>query len=192
MDGREVLIEHYLAADYTIEVRHDREAEVFVSRVVEWPGCMSHGDTRAEAIEDLQDAMRIWVEDSLDRGVPIPEPRQERSHSGKFLVRLPSSLHQRLVESAEYEGVSLNAFVTAALAEHVGGSARQRLSGLLKSTSTESYVLSGGIVAWLSARLSGAPFAGTEASHLGLSAGHPLAQKGGEVLPFQGKDVVEA
>jgi hypothetical protein len=39
--------------------------------------------------------------------------------SGKFTVRLPKSLHQALVARAEREGVSLNLFVTNALASTV-------------------------------------------------------------------------
>lgn len=42
------------------------------------------------------------------------------SASGKFLVRVPSSLHAQLVEEARREGVSLNQFVTSALAGAVG------------------------------------------------------------------------
>lgn len=48
-------------------------------------------------------------------GVKIAE-----GHSGKFLVRLPQSLHAQLVAEAEREGVSLNQFVTLALAGAVG------------------------------------------------------------------------
>lgn len=40
--------------------------------------------------------------------------------SGKFVVRLPASLHGQLVKEAEKEGVSLNQFVVAALAGAVG------------------------------------------------------------------------
>jgi predicted HicB family RNase H-like nuclease len=42
--------------------------------------------------------------------------------SGKFAVRMPRSLHRKLSEEARREGVSLNQFVTMALAETVGPS----------------------------------------------------------------------
>ncbi|HEY9784032.1 MAG TPA: toxin-antitoxin system HicB family antitoxin [Candidatus Obscuribacterales bacterium] len=44
--------------------------------------------------------------------------------SGKFTVRLPKSLHQALVDRADKEGVSLNLFVTNALASSLSGKKR--------------------------------------------------------------------
>ncbi len=41
------------------------------------------------------------------------------SHSGRFLVRMPSTLHEQLARAAEREHVSLNRFVTDALAASV-------------------------------------------------------------------------
>jgi hypothetical protein len=48
--------------------------------------------------------------------MPIPEPRPEEEYSGKFVVRVPRSLHRELVETAEREGVSLNQYINVALA----------------------------------------------------------------------------
>jgi RNA polymerase sigma-B factor len=42
------------------------------------------------------------------------------SHSGRVLVRMPQTLHAELAETAEREGVSLNALITSALASAVG------------------------------------------------------------------------
>ena len=42
------------------------------------------------------------------------------SHSGRVLVRMPQSLHAELTQTAEREGVSLNALITSALASAVG------------------------------------------------------------------------
>jgi len=81
---------------------------------------MSQGDTPQEAIEMIHDTMRGWIEVSLEDGDPIPEPRPEESYSGKFVVRVPRSLHRELVERAEQEGVSLNQYINVALARCVG------------------------------------------------------------------------
>jgi RNA polymerase sigma-B factor len=45
---------------------------------------------------------------------------QQATHSGRLLVRMPQSLHAELARVAEREGVSLNAFITGALASAVG------------------------------------------------------------------------
>jgi hypothetical protein len=45
---------------------------------------------------------------------------QSASHSGRLLVRMPQTLHAELAEAAEREQVSLNQFITLALAAAVG------------------------------------------------------------------------
>jgi RNA polymerase sigma-B factor len=57
------------------------------------------------------------------------KPRQPSSHSGKFLVRMPSELHEQLARAAEREDVSLNRFVTDVLAASVEGSTLRSHSG---------------------------------------------------------------
>ena len=50
------------------------------------------------------------------------KPGQEAGarHSGKLLVRMPATLHDELARAAEAEGVSLNQWITSALASAVG------------------------------------------------------------------------
>jgi hypothetical protein len=50
---------------------------------------------------------------------PATEPA-ESTHSGRLLLRMPPSLHAELARTAESEGVSLNAFISAALSGAVG------------------------------------------------------------------------
>lgn len=68
----------------------------------------------------VEDAMRGWIETALEDGLPIPLPRPREAYSGKFMVRMPKSLHRELAEAAEREGVNLNAFINMALAKTVG------------------------------------------------------------------------
>ncbi len=81
---------------------------------------MSDGDTPEEAATMIQEAIELWLEVALEEGAPIPEPRPESDYSGKFVVRVPRSLHRELVETAEQEGVSLNQYINVALARTVG------------------------------------------------------------------------
>jgi len=112
-------VEYYLGLPYTIELMPEPQGGWFVS-VKELPGCMSQGDTPEGAIEMIQDAMRGWIEVSLEDGDTIPEPRPLEDYSGKFVVRVPRSLHQALVETADREGISLNQYINVALARSVG------------------------------------------------------------------------
>ena len=112
-------VSYYLSLPYTIELAPDPDGGWFVS-IKELPGCMSQGDTQEEALTMIRDAQEGWLAVALEDGLSIPEPRRLDNYSGKFVVRLPRSLHRDLVRVAESEGVSLNQYVNAALARSVG------------------------------------------------------------------------
>lgn len=89
------------------------------AKVTEFTGCMTEGDTQGEALANLEDAMIGWLEAKLEDGDPIPAPSTVEDYSGKFLVRVPKSLHRDLARRADHEGVSLNQYVATALARAV-------------------------------------------------------------------------
>ncbi len=121
-------IEETLKMPYTIEVKFDQGEHFsgWFARVVEWPGCMTQADSFVELGEMIQDAMRAWIETAIEDGQEIPEPRPAGEFSGKFIVRVPKSLHRELVKIADREGVSLNAFANVALAKAVGAKTQER------------------------------------------------------------------
>ncbi len=88
------------------------------------PGCMSDGATEAETVANGKDAFKAWVSARKDAGKEIPEPFYRPATvpevSGKFVTRLPKSVHAKLAERAKAEGVSLNTLVLALLAEGLG------------------------------------------------------------------------
>jgi predicted RNase H-like HicB family nuclease len=45
--------------DYEIRIRYsaDKGDECFIAQVVEWPGVMAHGETREEALRQIQLAL---------------------------------------------------------------------------------------------------------------------------------------
>jgi antitoxin HicB len=115
-------VSDYLKLPYTIEVIRDESDGLpgYVARVVELPGCLTQADDFQELGEMVEDAMRVWIETALADGKVIPQPRLAAQHSGKFLVRVPRSLHRQLVEAAERDGVSLNNLVNVILARAMG------------------------------------------------------------------------
>ena len=90
------------------------------------PGCLSDGETEAKAVENGREAFVATVSALADMGREIPAPAfllQEVSPlaaSGKFVARMPKTLHARLFARAKQEGVSLNALVLALVAEGLG------------------------------------------------------------------------
>ena len=112
--------DYYRSLPYGIVLRKDEEGD-WVARIKELPGCTAHGATQIEALNNLDEVMDTWLEDALASGAAIPEPRiAEKLPSGKWLQRVPRSLHKKLVEMADREEVSLNQLVTSALSEAVG------------------------------------------------------------------------
>lgn len=84
------------------------------------PGCISDGETVEEAIENGHDAVESWILAAKEAGRGIPEPGTLEAQSGKWVQRVPRSLHLRLVKQAEREGVSLNTLVVSMISEELG------------------------------------------------------------------------
>ncbi len=90
------------------------------------PGCMADGENENEALKNAHDAFQAWVSARVDAHKAIPEPKYLPEHeetlqvSGKFVARLPKSMHARLASRAKTEGVSLNTLVLTFIAEALG------------------------------------------------------------------------
>lgn len=115
-------LDEYIQLPYRVILTRDRDEDGndgWVAEVAELPGCLSQGTTPEEAAAKIREAMRGWISVGLEDGHPIPEPG-DAGYSGKFVVRLPSSLHRDLVRAADEEGVSLNQFASGVLASAVG------------------------------------------------------------------------
>lgn len=106
--------------DYPFEVRPltPEEGGGWLIVYPDLPGCMSDGETVAEAIENGIDAVNAWIKAAHEAGREVPQPGE--LPSGKFVARIPRSLHARLAARARQEGVSMNALVSAFLAESLG------------------------------------------------------------------------
>ncbi len=103
-------LKDYMKLPYTrlVQEMDDESGHYFFGRVLELDGCQSTGDTLEELYQSLTEAMEGYLEVKLDNGLPIPTPESANKYSGRFVVRLPKSLHQRLAIEAQKEGVSLN------------------------------------------------------------------------------------
>jgi len=105
----------YLDLPYGIIIRRirDESGEYYFATVEEFPGCMSDGETPEAALNNIRESMELWLEGKLEAGLDVPLPssyNDVKKYSGKYVVRLPKSLHARLAMEAEKEGVSLNQY----------------------------------------------------------------------------------
>lgn len=119
--------------DYPFTIRHlsMEDGGGYLIEFPDLPGCMSDGETIEEAIKNGQDAVACWIAAARESGRTIPKPGQLERQSGKWVQRVPKSIHLRLVEKARVEGVSLNTLVISMLSE---GIAKQKNSKHHKSS----------------------------------------------------------
>ena len=103
-------VNDYMKLPYTrlVQEMNDESGHYFYGRILELDGCQTTADSLEELYTNLNDIMESYLEIKIEKNLPIPIPETAEKYSGKFLVRLPKTLHQRLVIEANKEGVSLN------------------------------------------------------------------------------------
>jgi predicted RNase H-like HicB family nuclease len=69
---------------YTVVLEREEDGG-YVASVPALPGCVSQGDTRAEALKNIQEAIALYVEDCRDAGDPVP------TEAGKEFVEVEAA-----------------------------------------------------------------------------------------------------
>ncbi len=65
----------------------EREADGgYVAHVPALPGCVSQGDSRTEAIENIREAIELYLEDCQEAGDPLP------TEAGKEFVEVEATI----------------------------------------------------------------------------------------------------
>ncbi len=87
------------------------------------PGCISDGDTIKATLEEGRDAVKAWIETAKNLKRQIPKPGSTLpgdDFSGKFVQRLPKTIHKELSVRAKFEGVSINTLALTYIAKGLG------------------------------------------------------------------------
>lgn len=104
---------------YKIDLIWDEEDKIYVARVPELEGCMSHGKTEILALKNVEKAIEGWIATAKELQMKIPKPITQRNFSGQFNVRIPKDVHRELALKAAEAKVSLNHFVSRILSGSV-------------------------------------------------------------------------
>jgi antitoxin HicB len=119
--------------DYPFEIRplSKDEGGGYAITFPDLPGCRSDGATPEQAIGNGRDALDSWLAVAHEFSDDLPKPFA--SVSGRFVQRVPRSLHAQLIDRAKQEGVSLNTLVVSMVSQGLGerqpnASARRRVS----------------------------------------------------------------
>ena len=102
---------------YTYRVTWSQEDGEYVGLCAEFPSRSGPDENMSDALVGIVNLVKDIMVDMLANGESIPEPLAEKPYSGKFQVRIPPHQHRLLAIRAAEEGISLNRYVSAKLAE---------------------------------------------------------------------------
>jgi len=60
---------------YSISIQYSEIDNCYVASVPELEGCMAHGDTYSEAVEEIRTAMELHLEMIQELGQELPQPK---------------------------------------------------------------------------------------------------------------------
>lgn len=99
--------------DYAVDIHYS--GENYFAEFPELPGAMTWAPTLSELEAMIEDAKLAYIEDLLEDGEEVPEPREIKDYSGSIRLRIPKSVHRRLALEADKENVSLNTLMVSKL-----------------------------------------------------------------------------
>jgi len=106
-------------ADYPFEIRplSTEEGGGFLISYPDFSECLSDGETVEEALKNGKEALKATIAALKAKALPIPAPKSGNLASGKFVARVPKTVHAQLATRAKAEGVSLNTLVLTFIAQ---------------------------------------------------------------------------
>lgn len=89
-------------------VEWSEEDQCYIGRC---PGLMLggvHGDDEVAVYQELCDVIEEWLVIHEEEKMVLPAPTTPKAYSGRFMLRIPTELHERLTIKAMLAGDSLN------------------------------------------------------------------------------------
>ncbi len=110
-------LEYYMGLNYPVEIlklsKEDGGGYHACIPFLDKKVFVGYGDDINEALSNLNDIKEEWFETYLEKGYKISEPDEleNEEYSGRFIVRIPKSMHSILSSEAKKQNVSLNYYV---------------------------------------------------------------------------------
>ena len=100
---------------YSAKIEYDAELDLFRGEVLGLTGGADfYGKNPKELRAEFKKSLQVFLEVCREKGI---EPR--RNYSGKFNLRIPAELHEKLAIVAQAEGKSINTIAQEALQQRV-------------------------------------------------------------------------
>jgi antitoxin HicB len=108
--------------DYPFEIRPlpPEDGGGFLISFPDFSECISDGETVDEALKNGKQALKATIAALKAKELPVPAPNSGGIASGKFVARVPKTVHAQLATRAKAEGVSLNTLVLTFIAQGLG------------------------------------------------------------------------
>ena len=62
---------------YEINIFWSKEDNAYIAEVPELPGCYGDGDSYQEALENVEQVIKDWIETAKDLGRSVPKPSEK-------------------------------------------------------------------------------------------------------------------
>ena len=100
---------------YSAKIEYDAERDLFRGEILGLNGGADfYGKNPKELRAEFKKSLQVFLDVCKENSI---EPR--RNYSGKFNLRIPPELHERLAIAAQAEGKSINSFAQEALQKRV-------------------------------------------------------------------------
>lgn len=100
---------------YHAKIEYDPDTDLFRGEILGLTGGADfYGKNPKELRAEFRKSLQVFLDVCREKGI---EPR--RSFSGKFNLRIPPELHEKLAIAAQAEGKSINALAQEALRSRV-------------------------------------------------------------------------
>ena len=100
---------------YNAKIEYDEELDLFRGEILGLSGGADfYGKNPKELRAEFKKSLQVFLDVCKEKGI---EPR--RQFSGKFNLRIPPELHERLAIEAQAQGKSINSLAQEALQERV-------------------------------------------------------------------------
>ena len=60
---------------YSVLITWSDVDKCYIGKVLELDGCMTDGETVEELMENVNEAIKVWIETAQDYNMEIPEPK---------------------------------------------------------------------------------------------------------------------
>ena len=120
---------------YPVAIETGTDTHAYAVVVPDLPGCFSAGDTLEEAMDNAREAIELWLEVTIDDGMPVPEATSLAAHqthpeyagwtwalvtvdlaslsdkAERINITLPSRVLRRIDQAAKAAGESRSGYI---------------------------------------------------------------------------------